>query len=178
MRNSYLKIFSCWPKLSLFIPSISAKILIFFYWFTVWTSLAEKAVYAARAVLSVYFRACHPSDQTAQQRGWASPSPHCPGLILLAERTHTWCTSCAWSIMSEMHSPTDNFPPINCALFFLSIWDMQLAVIYCTWARVCVWDEGSPVEAAEKLDNQNGMMPGGGQLGKWVWIQSVLYEEL
>lgn len=34
------------------------------------------------------------------------------------------------------------------------------------WACVCVCDEGSTVETAEKLDNQNGMMPGSGTARK------------
>lgn len=30
---------------------------------------------------------------------------------------HPWRVSCARNVMSKTHPPTDNFPPINCALF-------------------------------------------------------------
>lgn len=51
-------------------------------------------------------------------------------------------------------------------------------MIYCAGARVCVWDEGNTVEAAEKLDSQNGVMPGSRTIRKLGLNSDLMYEEL
>lgn len=78
--------------------------------------LVEKAVYATISVLLSIVKNFIVWTDCSAERLCHVPPLSVTGWIFLPE-TQAWHVFCAWSVMSGTHSPTDNFPPINCALF-------------------------------------------------------------
>lgn len=75
--------------------------------------------------------------------------------------THPWRASCAWSVISETQPPIDNFPPINCALFlsFNLRHAINCDLLHLGTCLCLSWRKHSR-SCGEKLDSQNGMVPG------------------